>query len=251
MGDTLIVVHHVSKTLSGQPILRDVSLTVEPGQLAAVIGPSGSGKTMLARCIVGLAPFEDGVIDVGDMHIAAGTSPHSSEAIAVRGKVGLVFQDLRLWPYRTALENIAEGLLHVRGASRSTARRTVDVWAERLGIATMLDKYPAALSGGERQRVAIARAAVMNPQYLILDEITSALDPVTAGAVSAVLLTLKDQGMGMLLMSHQIEFIRRCADSVTFLQRGSVVERGAAAQMLGASATEPLREFLSSVRRGW
>lgn len=247
----MILVDGIAKAFGERTVLDGVSLRVNPGAVTAVIGGSGSGKTTLSRCIVGLEAVNGGAVDVDGTRLDASALPWSDIAIEARQKVGMVFQDLRLWPYRTALDNILEGLIYVKGLSRDRAMPLVDEWSALLGIGRLLGKYPPSLSGGEKQRVAIARAVVMNPGYLVLDEITSALDPEVAGDVSDLLLELKNKGIGMLLISHQIEWVRRFADSVHFLLHGRVAECGSAADVLGNPRTPELRSFLDAVRRGW
>ncbi len=247
----MIKITDITKRFGERKVLHGVSMEVRPGQLVALIGPSGCGKTTLTRCLTALEPFDEGEVVVDGLRLRQGMGAWDETAIAVRRQVGIVFQDLRLWPARTTLQQVTDGLISVKRLSRKDADAVARKWAGELGVAEHLDRYPANLSGGERQRVALARAAALEPGYLLLDEITSALDPILAGEVVTLLSHLKDRGMGLLLISHQLEFVRRCADMVYFMKEGRVWETGPPASVLVNPSTPELGEFVAAVRRGW
>jgi glutamine transport system ATP-binding protein len=247
----MIQLNNISKSFNGSRVLNDISLLVRPKELVGVIGASGSGKTTLLRCINGLVPIDEGRVEVDGLMLSPHTPVHSEDVVLVRRRVGMVFQHLNLWPYKRALDNILEGMLAVRKLSRKDAIREAMIWAERLQITDQLHKYPGALSGGQRQRVALARALVMAPQFLLFDEITSALDPVLAGEIVDIMTELKAQGIGIVFVTHQIDFIRRSADMLYFLHNGQVKESGVPKETLAKPASPELETFIESIRHGW
>ena len=246
----MITVDAVCKSFNGQCVLSKVSLELCANELVAVIGPSGSGKTTLLRCINNLVTIDSGRISIGQTTISGGVRLTESQATWLRCQVGMVFQSLGLWPYRTALENIIEGPIYIIGMAKRDAIHLARKWAIRMGIEDHLSKYPCQMSRGQSQRVAICRAIVMNPKFLLLDEITSALDPVLAGQIAEILLELKRDGHGILAVTHQIDFVRRSADRVVFMENGSVVEMGSK-DILIDPKTEELQRFVNQVRQGW
>ncbi len=246
----MIRVDRVTKKFGKHPVLCDVTFSVPPQTIVGIIGPSAAGKTTALKIINGLESFDSGAVQVGDLALGPQTAPLGDAATAIRRRVGMVFQQLNLWPYRTILDNIIEGLVHVKGQRKEESIAEARTWAEQFGIADQLDKYPHQLSGGQKQRAAIARAVVMQPEYLLLDEITSALDPVLAGEIANTIVYLKARGMGIALVSHQIEFIRRNADQVYFLSDGRVLEHGVA-DILDRPSTPELTRFIDSIHRGW
>jgi ABC-type polar amino acid transport system ATPase subunit len=247
----VIVVEAVRKRIGGRVVLDDVSLKVRPGTIVGIIGPSAAGKTTVLKVINGLEPFAAGRITVGDVSLTPMMRPADPVATSIRRNVGMVFQHLNLWSYKTVLENITEGPIFVQRMQRREAVGRATDWARELGIVDQLHQYPHQLSGGQRQRVAIARAVVMEPQYLLLDEITSALDPILAGEIADTMLQLKDRGMGIALVSHQIDFVRRNADHVHFLQAGRFLEQGPPESIIDHPQTPELRAFIEAIHHGW
>lgn len=242
-----ISIERLTKQYGGRAILDDVSLEIRAGETVALIGPSGGGKSTLLRCINGLVPFESGSIRVGTHAIAssAGTNGTAHARAEVRRLVGMVFQDFRLFPHLTALENVIEAPRQVGGMSRQMAHELGRRLLERVGLAERLHHYPRQLSGGQQQRVAIARAMAMEPRGLLCDEITSALDPELKHEVLEVLEELKHDGLTLVLVTHEIGFARRAADRVVVLADGKIAESGPAAEVIDHPQVQRTQQFLS------
>ncbi len=241
----MISVRNVGKSYGAHRVLDDVSLEVDKGEVVCIIGPSGSGKSTLLRCINGLEHYDEGAIAID------GTAVHREQKSihALRSEVGMVFQRFNLFPHRTALENVMEGPLYVKGVARAEAKERAVALLAKVGLAQKLDAYPAQLSGGQQQRVAIARALAMQPKAILFDEPTSALDPELVGDVLKVMLTLAREGMTMAVVTHEMGFAAEVAHRVVFLDHGRVVEEGCTQQILAAPAHERTRDFLQRVLR--
>ncbi|HJZ87632.1 MAG TPA: amino acid ABC transporter ATP-binding protein [Polyangia bacterium] len=245
-----LVLKNVCKRFADHVVLDSVSLRVAAGETVALIGPSGGGKSTLLRCVNGLTPFDQGEIVVGP-HVlspqAAGgrAAQNGRAAHAVRRVLGMVFQDFQLFPHLSALENVMEAPVHVLGLPRVQAAERARALLARVGLADRVGYYPRQLSGGQKQRVAIARALAMSPRGLLCDEITSALDPELKSDVLAVLEALKQDGLTMLVVTHEIGFARRAADRVVVLADGKIIEQGPAAQVIERPQTERTQSFLS------
>ncbi len=241
----MISVRKVGKSYGAHRVLDGVSLEVDKGEVVCIIGPSGSGKSTLLRCINGLEHYDEGAIAID------GTAVHREQKSihALRSEVGMVFQRFNLFPHRTALENVMEGPLYVKGVARAEAKERAVALLAKVGLAHKLDAYPAQLSGGQQQRVAIARALAMQPKAILFDEPTSALDPELVGDVLKVMLTLAREGMTMAVVTHEMGFAAEVARRVVFLDHGRVVEEGCTQQMLTAPAHERTRDFLQRVLR--
>jgi polar amino acid transport system ATP-binding protein len=238
----------VTKRYGDHLVLDGVSLDVDARQTVAVIGPSGSGKSTLLRCINGLSTFDAGEIRVGP-HVLRPSHNQQVTAAArqVRRLFGMIFQDFQLFPHLTALENVMEAPCHVLKMPKAEARQRAMHLLGRVGLAERVHAYPRQLSGGQKQRVAIARAMAMEPRGLLCDEITSALDPELKNEVLAVLETLKQDGMTLIVVTHEIGFARRAADRVIMLADGHVIEDGPPAQVLSDPQTARTKQFLSQV----
>jgi polar amino acid transport system ATP-binding protein len=241
----MISVRHVGKAYGAHRVLDDVSLDVAKGEVICIIGPSGSGKSTLLRCINGLEHYDQGVITIDGVPVHR---EHKS-IHALRSDVGMVFQRFNLFPHRTALENVMEGPLYVKGLRRNEAKERAVALLTKVGLAQKLGAYPAQLSGGQQQRVAIARALAMQPKAMLFDEPTSALDPELVGDVLKVMLTLAREGMTMAVVTHEMGFAAEVASRVLFLDHGSVVEAGPTKQLLVAPTHERTRDFLQRVLR--
>jgi polar amino acid transport system ATP-binding protein len=249
----LVSIVNVEKHFGSFHALKGVSLDVRAGEVLCIIGASGSGKTTLLRCINQLVQPDSGAIWVdGDLtgHRIQGQSLHPlSEAEIARQRLstGMVFQRFNLFPHMTALQNITEGPVQVLGRPRRDCEAEARALLERVGLAHKADAYPANLSGGQQQRVAIARALAMKPKLMLFDEPTSALDPELVGEVLAVMKELARSGMTMIVVTHELGFAREVADRVVFMDHGSIVESGTAAEVLGNPREARTQAFLSAV----
>lgn len=231
----------VRKSFGSNHVLRDVSFEVGAGEVICLIGPSGSGKSTVLRCINGLECLDGGVIRVNGAEVSASTLP------GIRRQVAMVFQKFNLFPHRTVLDNIVEGPIHVLQQPANEARAHALELLDKVGLADKANEYPHRLSGGQQQRVGIARALAMRPKAILFDEPTSALDPERVGEVLQVMRSLADEGMTMIVVTHEMGFAREVADRVIFMDGGVVVEAGPARQTLGSPSTERMRLFLDRV----
>ncbi|MGA5897572.1 amino acid ABC transporter ATP-binding protein [Streptomyces venetus] len=244
MSETPVLrMESVRKTFGGSVVLRDVDLEVAPHTVTALIGASGSGKSTLLRCANLLEEIDDGAIWLDDEEI---TDPRVDQDI-VRRRIGVVFQAYNLFPHMTVLENITLAPRRVHGVPRAEAEARARELLERLGLGGKAEEYPDRLSGGQQQRAAIVRALAVRPRLLLLDEITAALDPELVGEVLTVVRGLKDEGMTMVLATHEMGFAREVADQVCFLEGGVVHERGTSEQVFGEPRRERTRRFLRRV----
>ncbi|AZV19671.1 MULTISPECIES: amino acid ABC transporter ATP-binding protein [Mesorhizobium] len=250
----LLDVQDVSKAFGTVQVLRSVSLQVAKGEVVTVIGPSGSGKTTLLRCVNFLESYDSGSIRIDGKEVGfreAGTRQRRSERdlAAMRAETGMVFQSFNLFPHLTAAGNIMLGLTKVRGKSNAEARTIAEHWLGRVGLAHKADSLPAELSGGQQQRVGIARAVAMGPKILLLDEITSALDPELVGEVLEVVRSLAEDGMTMVMVTHEMAFARDASSRIIFMADGGVSAAGPPAEILAADTdNERLRTFLARFR---
>ena len=239
----MIEIRQLQKHYGSHRVLHGVDLDVAKGEVVCLIGPSGSGKSTLLRCINALEAYDGGHIQVfGETVQRASKTVH-----ALRSRMGMVFQRFNLFPHRTVLENVMEGPVYVKGEPAQQAREEALVLLEKVGLSAKADAYPEQLSGGQQQRVAIARALAMKPEAMLFDEPTSALDPELVGDVLAVMRTLADEGMTMIVVTHEMGFAREVADRVCFLHGGYIVESGAAEQVLGNPQHPRTQDFLRRV----
>ncbi len=249
MNGHAVEIRSVSKQFGGLEVLRDVSLTVEKGRTVSVLGASGSGKSTLLRCINWLEKPDRGEIFVAGDRIGvdpANGKPMGDAALArLRARIGMVFQGFNLWPHLTVRQNVEAAPLSVLGLSRAEARERADDLLAKVGLSDKRDVYPFTLSGGQKQRVGIARALAMAPEVILFDEPTSALDPELVGEVLGVMRRLAEEGMTMIVVTHEMAFARDVSDEVVFLDRGVLVERAAPAAFFGAPQTERARRFLA------
>jgi polar amino acid transport system ATP-binding protein len=233
----------VTKSFGSHQVLKGITGSVERGEVVCLIGPSGSGKSTILRCINGLESYDGGAITVDGAKV-----DRADRSIqAIRTAMAMVFQRFNLFPHRTALENVVEGPIHVKKEPAAQAlARGRDLLA-RVGLADKFGAYPAQLSGGQMQRVAIARALAMQPKAILFDEPTSALDPELVGEVLGVMKSLAEEGMTMLVVTHEMGFAREVADRVLFLDGGVIVEEGAAREVLSAPRNPRTQDFLRRV----
>ena len=229
------------KAYGANTVLQGIDLQVRENELVFVIGPSGSGKSTLLRCCNRLEEPDRGAIRVDGTDIMA----PGTDVNRLRQKIGMVFQSFNLYPHMTALGNVTLALRRVQKLPRAEADAKGIAALQRVGLGEKLAAYPNELSGGQQQRVGIARALALEPRIVLFDEPTSALDPELVGGVLKVMRELKDAGMTMVVVSHEMAFARAAADRVVFMDRGAIVEQGPPAEVFGAPRHERLREFLS------
>jgi len=233
----------VRKRFGDHEVCKGIDLDVGEGEMVCLIGASGSGKSTLLRCMNLLEPIDDGAIWLDDDDISEpGRDPQP-----VRQRIGIVFQSYNLFPHMTATENVMLAPRRVKGQTRDQLRPRVTELFTRFGLADRMEHYPDQLSGGQQQRVAIIRALAMEPEIMLFDEITSALDPELVGEVLDVLRDLRRQGMTMVLATHEMGFARELADKVCFLDAGRILEQGPPEAVFGAPREERTRAFLSRV----
>jgi polar amino acid transport system ATP-binding protein len=236
----LLEVRGLWKEFGSLTVLADVSLTLAPHEVLAVVGPSGSGKSTLLRCVNLLERIDDGVILLDGVDI----SDPEYEADQARRRIGIVFQSFNLFPHLSVLDNITLAPRKVLKTSEEEAQITAQHLLDRFDLADKRDEYPDRLSGGQQQRVAIIRALSMSPALMLFDEPTSALDPELVGEVLSVIETLASEGMTMIVVSHELGFARQVADEVLFMDQGRVVEKGPPDRVLVDPATDRARRFL-------
>jgi polar amino acid transport system ATP-binding protein len=253
-GRPILVARDVRKHSGAHEVLKGVSLEVRRGEVVCIIGPSGSGKTTFLRCLNHLERIDGGRIEVdgalvGYRERADGTlvEDTAKEVARKRSEIGFVFQRFNLWPHLTALENIIEAPVYVRGERREEAIGRAERLLHRVGLADKRDAYPGKLSGGQQQRVAIARALAMRPKLMLFDEATSALDPETVGEVLAVMEELAAGGMTMICVTHEMGFAREAADRIVMMDEGLVVEEGPPEHFFTSPRNERTRQFLSKI----
>ena len=239
----MVSLRGVNKHFGSLHVLRDVDLEVARGQVVVVLGPSGSGKSTLCRTINRLE-----TVDSGTIHIDGAELPAEGRKLAeLRSDVGMVFQSFNLFAHKTILENVTLAPIKVRKTSAEQARTEAMALLERVGVASQADKYPAQLSGGQQQRVAIARSLAMNPKVMLFDEPTSALDPEMINEVLAVMTSLAEGGMTMIVITHEMGFARRAANRVVFMADGAIVEDAEPEVFFANPKSDRARDFLSKI----
>jgi polar amino acid transport system ATP-binding protein len=241
--DEVIRVEGLTKQFGELQVLRGIDCTVKSSDVVCVIGPSGSGKSTFLRCLNGLEDASGGQVLVN------GVAVHDpgTDVDALRSEIGMVFQRFNLFPHMTVLENIVLAPVKVRGLSADQARSRATVLLEKVGLLDKIDAYPNQLSGGQQQRVAIARALAMQPRIMLFDEPTSSLDPEMVGEVLAVMRALAEEGMTMVVVTHEMGFAREVANRVVFIDQGVIVEEGDPAAIFSSPSHERTRAFLGKV----
>ncbi|MBT2659377.1 amino acid ABC transporter ATP-binding protein [Bacillus sp. ISL-18] len=245
----MISVEKVAKRFGELEVLREINLSIEKGKTAVIIGPSGSGKTTFLRCLNLLEIPEAGKITLGEKSIdfSGKTKLSSSTITSFRQQSGMVFQNYNLFPHLTALENVMEGQVHVLKREKTAAREKALALLDRVGLRDKADMYPHQLSGGQQQRVGIARAMGLDPAVLLFDEPTSALDPELVGEVLKVMKDLADEGMTMVVVTHEMSFAKNVADQVIFMDQGVIVEKGTPEEIFTNNENPRLVQFLNKV----
>ena len=242
----ILSARHIRKAFGETQVLRDISLTVEEGQVVAVIGPSGSGKSTLLRCINQFETIDSGEILVeGETMVRDGVYADPATRRRIRQKIGLVFQNFNLFPHFSVLRNITEAPIVVLGQPRAQAEANARSLLAKMGLAGKENQYPYQLSGGQQQRVSIVRALALSPRILFFDEPTSALDPELTGEVLKVIRSLAEDKMTMVIVTHEMAFARDVADRVVFMDGGVVVEEGPARELIQNPREERTRQFLA------
>jgi polar amino acid transport system ATP-binding protein len=251
MAEPMLHLKSIHKRFGQLEVLKGVDLEVAKGEVICILGPSGSGKSTLLRCVNLLSPPEEGEIFLEGHDICkgpdSGTGEQSWELDFVRQRVGMVFQQFNLFPHRTALQNVTLAPRRVLGKSKSEAEEKGRALLERVGLGDKLNQYPETLSGGQQQRVAIARALAMEPHVLLFDEVTSALDPELVKEVLDAMRELAEEGMTMLVVTHEMGFAKEVGDQVVFMDGGVIVEQGQPEQVLDHPREERTKRFLGLV----
>ncbi len=250
----VVRIRGVKKSFGSNRVLDGVDLDVRKGEVVVIIGPSGSGKTTLLRCINLLETYDDGSIQVDGVEVGfrdggegVRKHRHDRELARIRADIGMVFQLFNLFPHLTARENVMLGLRKVRGLQAADAKRIAEQWLARVGLGDKLDSLPSQLSGGQQQRVGIARAVAMGPKVLLLDEITSALDPELVGEVLNVVQELARDGMTMIVVTHEMTFARDVATRILFMDGGRIQVQGTPREVLTATGHDRLKAFLARI----
>jgi polar amino acid transport system ATP-binding protein len=250
---SVVTARGVRKRFGTLEVLKGIDLSVEAGEVMSILGVSGSGKSTLLRCVNHLEKINGGELRVNGECVGYREANGKlfelkpSEVASRRANIGMVFQRFNLFPHLTALENITLAPMRVRGLGKAEACARAEKLLDRVGLSTKQDNYPAQLSGGQQQRVAIARALAMEPQLMLFDEPTSALDPELVGEVLDVIGTLAADGMTMMIVSHEIGFVREVSNHVVFMDQGVIIESGPPSQVLTNPAQERTKEFLRRV----
>ncbi|WP_431300249.1 amino acid ABC transporter ATP-binding protein [Tabrizicola sp. BL-A-41-H6] len=241
-----LAVNEVRAKYGAHEVLRGINLTIEKGEIAALIGPSGSGKSTVLRALVGLTPITSGGVDI------AGQSINYKSAAAVRGardRMAIVFQQYNLFQNMTVMRNVTLAPTKIKGRAKGEVEAEAARLLDLVGLAHKHDAYPDQLSGGQQQRVAIARALALKPQILLLDEVTSALDPELVTEVLDTIRRLASEGMTMIIVSHEMAFVREVANKVVFMDSGEIIETGSPKEMFDNPKTERARDFFGKILR--
>lgn len=242
----MITLKNIHKSFGHSDILKGIDLSINKGEIIVIIGSSGTGKSTLLRCVNWLETPNHGVIEIGDLKVDAQTAT-KKQILALRRKTGFVFQNYALFSHMTAKQNIAEGLITVKGWSKADAYKTAQTILDDIGLGDKADHYPAALSGGQQQRVGIGRAMALKPELLLFDEPTSALDPEWVGEVLNLMKKLAQDHQTMLVVTHEMQFAREVADKVIFMAEGNIVEQGSPQDIFTNPQDPRLKRFLNQV----
>ena len=240
---SMVEFDEVTKRFGESTVLDEISLSIDAGEVVVVVGPSGSGKSTFLRCINVLETINGGDLLVDGLSVLGG----AAQVREIRREAGMVFQQFNLFPQMTALENVMFGPVHTRGQSRDEARELAEGLLAKVGLAERMNHYPSELSGGQQQRVAIARALAIKPKLMLFDEPTSALDPELRHEVLKVMRDLAEEGMTMVVVTHEMEFARKVGSRLIFIDAGKIAHDGPPAELLGNPPSQRLKDFLQHV----
>ncbi|MGG2093576.1 amino acid ABC transporter ATP-binding protein [Bacillus sp. S13(2024)] len=244
----MISIQHLQKSFGDNTVLKQIDMEVEKGEVVVIIGPSGSGKTTFLRCLNVLETPNSGVIRIGDETLDFSKKVTKQGIVKLRTQTGMVFQHHNLFPHFTARENVMEGLVTVKKFSKEKAREKAEYFLRKVGLGDKMDLYPFQLSGGQQQRVGIARALAMEPQVILFDEPTSALDPELVQEVLKVMRELAQEGMTMVIVTHEMRFAHQIANRVIFMDGGVIVEQGTPEEVLVHPKEERTKRFLQMLQ---
>ncbi|MCC5802920.1 amino acid ABC transporter ATP-binding protein [Rossellomorea vietnamensis] len=244
----MISIKGLTKRFDQLEVLKGMNVEVEKGQVIVLIGPSGSGKTTFLRCLNALEIPNDGTVSIGGSAVDFNKKVTKQELINLRRKTGMVFQNYNLFPHMTALENVMEGPTVVQKRKKSEMREKAIKLLEKVGLGDKIDYYPFQLSGGQQQRVGIARALAIEPEVMLFDEPTSALDPELVGEVLKVMKDLAEEGMTMVVVTHEMRFAQEAADKVIFMDGGYIVEEGPPQEVFENPKNERTKQFLNLIQ---
>lgn len=244
----MISIKGLTKRFDQLEVLKGMNVEVEKGQVIVLIGPSGSGKTTFLRCLNALEIPNDGTVSIGGSSVDFNKKVTKQELINLRRKTGMVFQNYNLFPHMTALENVMEGPTVVQKRKKSEMREKAIKLLEKVGLGDKIDYYPFQLSGGQQQRVGIARALAIEPEVMLFDEPTSALDPELVGEVLKVMKDLAEEGMTMVVVTHEMRFAQEAADKVIFMDGGYIVEEGPPQEVFENPQNERTKQFLNLIQ---
>lgn len=242
----MIYLHGIKKAFGNHEVLKGINLTIEKGKVVTILGPSGSGKTTLLRCINFLEKPDEGIVQVGDVKVEAAKA-NKKEILSLRKQSAMVFQHYNLFAHKTVLGNVMEGLIVAKKMNKKEARERSEQVLEKVGLLDKLNYFPSQLSGGQQQRVGIARALALNPEVILFDEPTSALDPELVGEVLAVIKNIADEGITMLIVTHEMNFARDVSDQVLFMDGGLIIEKGSPYEIFTKPKEERTRKFLKRI----
>jgi L-cystine transport system ATP-binding protein len=242
----MIYLKGIAKSFNKQPVLKGISLEIERGEVVTILGPSGSGKTTLLRCLNFLEKPDSGIVQIGDVRVNSEKAT-KKEVLSLRKQSAMVFQHYNLFAHKTVLENVMEGLIVAKKFKKQDARKQSEHVLNKVGLTDKLHYYPSQLSGGQQQRVGIARALALNPEVILFDEPTSALDPELVGDVLSVIKAIAQEGITMMVVTHEMSFAREVADRVLFMDGGVIVEEGTPLEIFNAAKEERTRQFLQRI----
>jgi L-cystine transport system ATP-binding protein len=244
----MISIKRLKKRFDDLEVLKGMDVEVKKGEVIVLIGPSGSGKTTFLRCLNALETPNEGTVSIGEMTVDFSEKVSTAELLKFRRRTGMVFQTYNLFPHMTALENVMEGPVVVQGKKKTDVRKNALRLLEKVGLGDKINYYPFQLSGGQQQRVGIARALAIEPQVMLFDEPTSALDPELVGEVLKVMKDLAEEGMTMVVVTHEMRFAKEAADKVIFMDGGYILEEGTPREVFENPKHDRTRQFLNLIR---